>query len=401
MAYPDAVYIGSPLIRTEGNAISTATLEPAPACGQIPDTVPHDVGDVARFRNFSRNLGPGGYVTPDRAYTPRSVEELVSIVREAERQVPRAHVRARGSGWSMSGIMIPERQGTEGFLVNTDRLNKTLSETMTGFDYSPGAPSFQPGFVEPTFYVQDGPDTVKINGTLFRPGDPIFGALSPAAKERKLYHVEAGIKIQRLYQILEYPWSTSPYAPKKAAPDTMQHHGYALPTMGGAGGQSLAGAISTSTHGSDFDRRPISDMVQGIRIVGAGGAQFFIQKGGHNAIVDVDKLQQIMPCVSGCGQIVSDDDAFNAVLVSMGRMGIIYSFVLEVVPQYFLRQKLTQSTWNTVKKDAVGGGSPLDERLRKGLPLVPDPTAEDIGPHARYVQVTLVPYANSDGDYTC
>src|SRR5258708_9872541 len=210
MAYPDAVYIGSPLIRTEGNAISTATLEPAPACGQIPDTVPYDVGDLARFRNFSRNLGPGGYVTPDRAYTPRSVEELVSIIREAE--ILQAPVRARGSGWSMSGIMIPERQGTEGFLVNTDLLNKTLSETMTGFDYSPGAPSFQPGFVEPTFDVQEGPYTVKINGTLFRPGHPIFGALSPAAKERKLYHVEAAFKKQQLYQILEYPWSTSPYA---------------------------------------------------------------------------------------------------------------------------------------------------------------------------------------------
>src|SRR5258708_37842420 len=125
MAYPDAVYIGSPLIRTEGNAISTATLEPAPACGQIPDTVPHDVGDVARFRNFSRNLGPGGYVTPDRAYTPRSVEELVSIVREAERQVPMAHVRARGCWLGIRGIVIPDRQSLQGFLVKNDWLQNT------------------------------------------------------------------------------------------------------------------------------------------------------------------------------------------------------------------------------------------------------------------------------------
>ena len=31
-----------------------------------------------------------------------------------------------------------------------------------------------------------------------------------------------------------------------------------------------------------------------------------------------------------------DDDWFNSVLVSMGSMGIIYSLVVEVVPQYDL-----------------------------------------------------------------
>ena len=47
--------------------------------------------------------------------------------------------------------------------------------------------------------------------------------------------------------------------------------------------------------------------------------------------------------------IVRDDDHFNAVLVSAGRFGIVYSVVLRVVRQYTLHYDRSQSTWQQIK----------------------------------------------------
>jgi FAD/FMN-containing dehydrogenase len=54
-----------------------------------------------------------------------------------------------------------------------------------------------------------------------------------AASTRRLLHVEAGIEVGALSEMLD----ANPGEP------------WALPTLGGANGQSLAGVISTSTHG--------------------------------------------------------------------------------------------------------------------------------------------------------
>jgi FAD/FMN-containing dehydrogenase len=68
----------------------------------------------------------------------------------------------------------------------------------------------------------------------------------------RLVHVEAGIEIGELSQML-------------------QDDGLALPTVGGSNGQSLAGAISTSTHGGDWQQTPLPDVVRAIHLVTDGG----------------------------------------------------------------------------------------------------------------------------------
>src|SRR5215217_2264630 len=82
-----------------------------------------------------------------------------------------------------------------------------------------------------------------------------------------LYHVEAGITIRDLYLNLD-------------------NLGLALETMGGASGQTLAGAISTGTHGGDKTRKtsggdepmpPLADSVLAIHLVGVGGTQYWIE----------------------------------------------------------------------------------------------------------------------------
>ncbi|MBN8595816.1 MAG: FAD-binding protein [Anaerolineae bacterium] len=129
------------------------------------------------------------------------------------------------------------------------------------------------------------------------------------ASPRRLYHVQAGIEIGELSEQL-------------------QRIGLAMPTLGGKNGQSLAGAISTSTHGGEWERPPLPDLVRAIHLVTYGGRELWIERASEPITSDDTALLAALPCPST--EIVRSDEIFNAVLVSFGRFGIIYAFVLEV-----------------------------------------------------------------------
>ncbi len=148
-----------------------------------------------------------------------------------------------------------------------------------------------------------------------------------------VYHVEAGITIRQLYQNL----------------DAL---GYALETMGGSSGQSIAGAISTGTHGGDCWIGPLADSVLAIHLVGAGGTQYWIEPTA--AITDKNLLRQhVVPNID-VDNIIYDDATFNACLVSLGCMGIIYAVVLRVRPKYDLIETTVASTWQVFAALAQG-----------------------------------------------
>ena len=60
--------------------------------------------------------------------------------------------------------------------------------------------------------------------------------------------------------------------------DALDGMGLAMPTLGGANGQTLAGAFSTGTHGSDVDLPPIADGVRAIHMVGPGGQEWWLER---------------------------------------------------------------------------------------------------------------------------
>jgi FAD/FMN-containing dehydrogenase len=123
----------------------------------------------------------------------------------------------------------------------------------------------------------------------------------------------------------------------------------ALNTMGGASAQTIAGAISTGTHGGDFDRQPLADSVRAIYLVGAGGAHHWIEPA--NPITAPEKIQATFPCIPA-ENVHYDDDFFRAALVSMGAMGVIYAVILEVVPQYSLMEWNKWSTWEDLNAES-------------------------------------------------
>jgi hypothetical protein len=47
--------------------------------------------------------------------------------------------------------------------------------------------------------------------------------------------------------------------------------------MGAGGGQSILGALSTETHGSDVQLSPLCDYVRAIHLVGPGGQEWWVE----------------------------------------------------------------------------------------------------------------------------
>ena len=84
----------------------------------------------------------------------------------------------------------------------------------------------------------------------------------------------------------------------------------ALPNMGDTDRQAIAGAVATDTHGSGAGFGSLSELVRGMSVVLADG-----------------ELREL------------DDAELRAGRVSLGRLGVVYSLTLDVVPKYFLRHE--------------------------------------------------------------
>lgn len=186
---------------------------------------------------------------------------------------------------------------------------------------------------------------------------PFNSALPPSHSEIYLFHVESGMRIHELYSRIDTvdelsePRSLASYVKDQNVPN---HYGgpWALQTMGGAGGQTIVGAMSTATHGGDQAFGPLSDSVVALHLINAQGNQHWIERTRLRPtmlplkLVDEDRLREVY----GNIEYHRDDDLMNAVTVACGRMGFIYSVVLRVVRQYALHESTFVQDWGTVRK---------------------------------------------------
>lgn len=212
---------------------------------------------------------PERYLVPQHTSEngpPDGLQQLVHAVALATSK--NKPLRVLGSGWGYEDIAQ-----SDAWLISLHQLNRSLN------------------------YVVPAALTDQWNR---KQGDP--------AANTQLVHVEAGVKIIDLIEMLD------------AA-------GLAMPTLGGANGQNLAGAISTSTHGGDWAQPPLPDVVRAIHLVTDGGRELWIERASES-ITTNERLKPVLTCPST--EIVRNDSIFDAVLVSVGRFGVIYSFVLEV-----------------------------------------------------------------------
>ena len=200
--------------------------------------------------------------------TRDGLAQLVHVVARASEEGRELH--AIGSGWAFEGAAA-----SKDWIVSLQRLNRPL-------DYVVGDGA---ALTDAWRATQSDPDASV-----------------------RLVHVEAGIRVLDLCEFLDA-------------------QGLAAPTLGGANGQALAGVVSTSTHGGDWQQPPFPDLVRAVHLVTEGGQELWVER-LSDPITQDDRLKPRLPCADT--RIVRDDRIFDAVLVACGRFGVIYSLVLQV-----------------------------------------------------------------------
>lgn len=160
-------------------------------------------------------------------------------------------------------------------------------------------------------------------------GGPDF--LRAECRDRDLVQTQAGIRLKELNAYLE-------------------GRGLALLNMGGYDHQTMAGVISTSTHGSGLEFGPLNDVVCSLDIVAAGGMVYRIEP--SDGPTDRAEYEDRY---GNARTLIQDDHWFAAVAVGMGCMGVICSVTLEVRPKFYLREVREFHTWDHVRADLLDG----------------------------------------------
>lgn len=167
----------------------------------------------------------------------------------------------------------------------------------------------------------------------------------------------------------------------------LAQQGRALPTMGSFDHQTVAGVISTGTHGSGLDHQTISDLVVAIELVtdevppGGGrlqrllrlepangptdGAKFLAEK-GHRGDPTFDAME-----------LEQNTAAFYAAVVGLGTFGIVTAVTLRVCPAFWLREHRQVQTWRNLRNNL--------------LPLV--------RAHRMYFEIDVIPNPIPDGNF--
>jgi L-gulono-1,4-lactone dehydrogenase len=139
-----------------------------------------------------------------------------------------------------------------------------------------------------------------------------------------LVRVEAGMRIRELNRHLD-------------------GQGLALSQMGGYDAQTVAGVVSTSTHGSGIELGPLCDSVRSFDLVAAGGRMHRIER------ADGPTDPAVFARTHADWELRQDDHVFDAAAVNMGCMGVIYAATLEVEHAYWLTEVRELSTWSKVR----------------------------------------------------
>jgi hypothetical protein len=214
------------------------------------------------------NVGPQGTLLAGFdmfRHAGESLDELIRKAREAGRRI-----LSIGSGWALSDINI-----TDGWLVNTKLLNGC-------YDIA----------------------------------DRYFDAAYPTADRSGVVLAQGGMQIAELNAYLEL-------IPQEVARKR------ALKAAGIGNGQTIAGAVSGNTHGSQINFGAMPDFVVGLHVATGSGRSLWIEKASKR-VLNEDFAAKIG------ADLIRDDDIFNAAVVSFGTFGIIAAVAVETAPIYQL-----------------------------------------------------------------
>ena len=261
---------------------------------------------------------------------PQNLEELIEICQTRSNT---EFYKAAGSHWALSDAAISDTT----FIETHDPNNAFPAMGRTLYDVVPGC--LRDEFIKFMKYNQVAPGGTKGN-----------------SQAEYLYHFEAGKRIYQLYSEMDMGdlINDRSLANRLRTEGSENFSGpWGLATMGGAGGQTVFGALTTGTHGGDFMFPPIADVVKAVHLVADGGKQYWIERSNDpefNGIQMTDD-ENLRSRYGGLGdfEIIRDDNTLNAVLIAAGRFGTVYSVIIGVVRQYSLHTERRLDTWQRVK----------------------------------------------------
>ncbi|GLS26835.1 FAD-binding protein [Marinibactrum halimedae] len=156
--------------------------------------------------------------------------------------------------------------------------------------------------------------------------------------------------------------------------------GMAFPNLGGWDEQTIAGAVMTATHGSGLDYGPIESTVLSMQVVSNGGEVLQIEP--TQGITNPHRFSGFLPENPDIPvRLIQDDETFQAMKVSIGSMGIVYSYILQLEPAFWINENRTLTTWSNITSS-----DGFLTRLVEGRPLNPGGTEPD------YYELQVNPY---------
>ena len=296
---------------------------------------------------------------------PGGLADLIELCRD---RPPEVRLRAAGSHWALSEAAISDHS----FIESHDPQELVPAMDRTLLDVVPGC------------LHHDVLESMRSEAWPSRHG--------------ALIHVESGKRIYQLYAELDQKDDGS--NPATLAGRLGPHFAgpWGLETLGNSGGQTIVGAFSTGTHGGDFDRGAVADLVVAVHLVADGGRHYWIERVDHERyfpqLTDDAALTNFYGAAEVLGgpgnfHIIRDNQILDAVLVSVGRFGVIYSAVLRAVLQYSLWERRRMHLWQDIRTQ-ISASSPGNPGLFQDK-IVQKPDANQ-----RFLQVAvcLTPHLN-------
>jgi hypothetical protein len=269
-------------------------------------------------------------------------DTLVDLIQICASRTSSVKLKGSGSHWGLSEAAL-----SDGEAIETNWPGPEAAPRHSGLDVD-----LDELFSEPLFqFLAANP-----------PGKAEELISDPCLQESEIgsfyVHVKSGTRIYQVYALLDQlgaaPGTFAHRLNEKlgGTPNANAYDGpWAFTTLGGAGGQTVFGALTTGTHGGDYKQQPISDSVAALHLVTDGGDHYWIERRSEFPITDDNKLQEKYGSIPDVRfSIIRDSEVFDAVVVSAGRFGVIASLVLRVVPQYCLHEHRVLEDWSEVKR---------------------------------------------------
>ncbi len=196
-------------------------------------------------------------------------------------------LRAMGSGWSFSKVAV-----SEGGIIDTKSLRLSFSISKS--------------YVSDTYLDQEG-------------------------IPENLFFTQCGMSILQLNSKLE----------KEKRPNR------SIKASGASNGQTIAGALSTGTHGSAFNVGSLQDFVVGLHLIVGKDRHIWLER--HSNPIMSDKFVNWLGA-----ERIQDDILFNAALVSFGSFGFIHGVLIETEPKFLLEEhRIDKIAYNNTLKHTM------------------------------------------------